>query len=116
ELGLGLGVILLVAPLLTGLLELKRIGQARPLIYPVGPKVRQAVTELVAEQPGVQAIMMGRSAIDPEWGIGIYLSCERPLPVEFKTELTKAVEVARGEVTPVRIFALKAADVVGPRP
>ncbi len=88
-------------------LEIRRIGTARPLLYPVAPRVRYAVKEFVEPWSEVNLILMGRTSVEPETGIAILLSVSGQLPDEFEDELRQVVLEACGEASTVRLFLLR---------
>ncbi|MHC4787194.1 MAG: DUF389 domain-containing protein [Planctomycetota bacterium] len=100
---------LLIAPLVHHALEIRRMGSARPLLYPVAPRVRYAVKEFVEPWPEVNLILMGRTSVEPETGIAILLSVTGQLPLEFEEQLRQVVLESCGEASTVRLFLLRAA-------
>ncbi|MHC4080820.1 MAG: DUF389 domain-containing protein, partial [Planctomycetota bacterium] len=106
--------ILLVAPLLLQALEVRRIGTDRPLMYPVAPRVRQAVKAYVEPWPEADLILMGRTSVEPESGIAILLSVSAELPVEFEEQLRQVVQEIRGKDSVVHVFLLRAARQSAP--
>jgi uncharacterized hydrophobic protein (TIGR00271 family) len=105
-----LSLALLIAPLVLQMIEGRRIGQNRPLEYPLAPQVRHAVQQYIDKWPGVELIGQGRNSVEPEAGITIILMSERSLPPEFKDGLLRAIHKARGGESVVRIFPLLAAQ------
>jgi uncharacterized hydrophobic protein (TIGR00271 family) len=101
--------VLLSAPLLLRVLEKQRAGQARPLLYPVGPQVRVAANDYVGVWPDVQLIAIGRQSVEPESGILVILSSGHPVTGEFEDGLKAALQKARGLEEPVQIFSLLSA-------
>jgi uncharacterized hydrophobic protein (TIGR00271 family) len=104
-----LALALLIAPLMIQMLEGRRVGQNRPLEYPLAPPVRQAVQQYIGNWPGVELIGQGRNSVEPEAGITIILMSEKSLPSEFEEGLIGAIYKARGDEPVVRIFPLLAA-------
>jgi len=106
--------VLLVAPLVLQALEVRRVGTDRPLMYPVAPRVRQAVREYVEPWPEADVILMGRTSVEPESGIAILLSVSAELPVEFEDQLRQVVQEIRGKEAVVRLFLLRSAREIAP--
>jgi len=104
---LSLFSVLLVAPLFVSMLRSYRVGQDRPLTYPVSPQVRRAVGEYIEQWPSVELIMLGRSSVEPRTDISIILSSREQLPGEFGDGLKKAVLRVRKDFPAVRIFVLR---------
>ena len=104
--GLGATVLVLSIPLIMNVLAVHRIGQPRPLSYPVGPNVRDAVDQYLLDWPQAELIALARNSIEPKAGIAVLLSTEDGLPGRFETELREIIQEAhRGEPI-VRVFAL----------
>ena len=104
-----LSTVLLAAPLMLQMLEQRRTGQMRPLNYPAAPRVREAVKEFVDERPGIEVISISRISVEPEAGIIVVVASEDALPAGFQTEIEGVVQEARGDASPVRLFALHSA-------
>jgi uncharacterized hydrophobic protein (TIGR00271 family) len=105
--GMGVTVLVLSVPLIMNMLAVRSIGQARPLSYPVGPSVRDAVDQYLLDWPEVELIALARSSIEPAAGITVLLSTEGALQDRFETELQDVIQSAhRGEPV-VRVFALE---------
>jgi uncharacterized hydrophobic protein (TIGR00271 family) len=100
--------VLLIAPPVYHALEIRRMGLARPLLYPVAPRVRFAVKEFVEPWPEVNLILMGRTSVEPETGIAILLSVSGKLPDGFEEDFRQVVLEACGEASTVRLFRLRA--------
>lgn len=109
-----LSLALLIAPLVLHMIEGRRVGQNRPLEYPVSPQVRQAVNQYINDWPDVEIITQGRISVEPEAGITIILMSGKSLPPVFEEGLTKAVQKARGGEPVVRIFPVLAARQLAP--
>lgn len=109
-LSLALVAILLAAPLFIQMIEKRRVGLAKPLNYPVAPKVRAATNEYLSNWPAVHLMFMGRSSVEPEAGITILLSSGHKTTYEFEEELRKVVKEAHGRDPVVRVFALYSAQ------
>jgi uncharacterized hydrophobic protein (TIGR00271 family) len=104
-----LSLVLLTAPLLLQMLETRRTGQMRPLNYPAAPHVREAVRDFVEDRPGVTLISVSRISVEPEAGIIIVVASEGELTRAFEKEIEAVVQRARGDESPVRLFALRSA-------
>lgn len=89
-------VMLLAAPLLLQGMEKSRIGQNRPYSYPVSVPVREAVQNVVAQQPTMETIFIARSGIEPGAYITIVLSTADPAPEGFRRELRNVVRQKLG--------------------
>jgi len=104
--GLGLTVLVLVAPLTLNVQAVQRIGQARPLSYPVGADVREAVELYLRDWPQVELIAIARNGVEPAAGITALLATDDGLPRGFEEQLRDVIQEAhRGEPL-VRVFAL----------
>jgi uncharacterized hydrophobic protein (TIGR00271 family) len=104
-----LSVALLSAPLLIQMIEGRRIGQNRPLDYPVAPRVRKAVKEYISSWPEVETITQSRNSVEPEAGITIILLSEKNISPDFEEGLIRAVQKARGDEAIVRIIPVLSA-------
>jgi len=104
-----LSLVLLTAPLLIHMIEGRRVGQNRPLEYPLAPQVRQAVQQYISYWPEVELIGQGRNSVEPEAGITIILMSGKSLPPEFEEGLIRVVNKARGDEPVVRIFPILSA-------
>ena len=91
-------VMLLAAPLLLQGMEKSRIGQNRPYSYPVSVPVREAVQNIVAQQPTMETLFIARSGIEPGAYITIVLSTADPTPEGFRRELRNVVRQKLGLV------------------
>lgn len=89
-------VMLLAAPLLLQGMEKSRIGQNRPYSYPVSVPVREAVQNVVAQQPTMETLFIARSGIEPGAFITIVLSTADPTPEGFRRELRNVVRQKLG--------------------
>ncbi len=103
---LGLAVLLLAAPLTLNVQDVRREGQARPLSYPVGPGVRDAVYEFLADWPAVELIALARNGVEPEAGITVLLSTQDGLPRGFAEQLRDIIQETHLGDPVVRVFAL----------
>ena len=104
-----MGAVLLSAPLFLNVLEQKKKGQDRPLTYPVSVEVREAVYRYLEAHPGIEVILMARSSVEPERGIGILLESEVEVPGSMIDEIQALVQEARGERVPVLVHVLRSA-------
>ena len=101
--------ILLSAPLLMNVLEKRRVGQAKPLAYPVSPRVRAAVNEYLEESPDLELIRMARSSVEPEAGVTILVLSRSEVPPEIEAGLVRVVREARGDQVTVTVFPVLSA-------
>jgi len=99
--------VLLSAPLFLNILEGRREGRARPLLYPTAPHVRSAVQEYVDRWPGIRLVMIGRSAV--EGGLGVIVASDASVPRHFDSELREVIREVRGDDPRIGIFALRSA-------
>ena len=104
--GLGLTVLLLAAPLTLNVQAVQRVGQARPLSYPVGADVRDGVEAYLTDWPQVELIAIARNGVEPEAGITAILATEDGLPRGFEEQLRDVIQEAHRGQPVVRIFAL----------
>jgi hypothetical protein len=101
--------VLLTAPLFLNVLEHRREGQARPLLYPVSPRVRNAIWDYVDEWPGVETILIGRPSVEAKVAIGVVLVSDHEISDEFDAGLRATIREARGDDPVVRIFVMRSA-------
>ena len=101
-------------PLAERLLEKNRMGQTRPLINPVSESVRLGVHHAVQNMPGVEVVMMGRSAMHPAAGVHIMLASDDDVGADVELAVVAAVQDVLGPDVPVRVVVLKSADVMTP--
>ena len=111
---LSLFAILLSAPLFLRMAEGQRAGDRRPLSYSVSTKVVRAVEEYVARMPETTLIDVSRDSVEPRAKITVLLDSSDWLTTEFFDGLERAIQKARQDVVPVRIFALRSAHGPGP--
>jgi len=104
---LGMAALILLTPLLLNLEKKKRLGQSRPLTYPVSAQLQEAVEAYVEPMPNLSLITIARSGVDPSSSIGVLLATPDVLPAGVKTEITRLVHEARGKRATVRIFVLQ---------
>jgi len=104
-----LGIVVMALPLGQRLFSKIRFGQDRPLAYPTSREVREAIGGRVLQEPGVEIVMMGRSAIEPEAGLQIYLVSDHVLPVRMQEELRAIAQGILGKKVPVRILVFRSA-------
>lgn len=98
---------LLAAPLMISLIAKRREGERRPVAYPVSTQVRRAVEEFLADWPGVELMLLGRSSTEPNTEITILVSTEDYLPESFRTELVGRVHRTRGDHATVNVLPLR---------
>jgi uncharacterized hydrophobic protein (TIGR00271 family) len=103
------GAILLSAPLLMNVLEKRRVGQARPLNYPVAPHVREAVQTYLAEWPEFEVVTMGRTSVEPGAGTNIVVLSSGELPPEVEAGLVRTVQGARKDQSAVSVYPVLSA-------
>ena len=111
-----LSLSLLIAPLLIQMLEERKIGQRRPLQYPVASRVREAVKQYISYWPEVDLITQSRNSVEPEAGITIILLSGKELPAEFEEGLKGVVQKVRGDEPVVNIFPILSARQRSPEP
>ena len=109
---LGAIFLLLAAPLVYNAAAGQRRGQDRPLTYPVGVPVRDAVETFMQDWPDVEVIAIGRNGVEPEAGITILVSTLEGLPVSFSLTLEATIRLAHRGDPEVRVFAIY--DAVDP--
>jgi len=103
------GGILLSAPLLMKVLEKRRVGQSRPLSYPVAGRVRAAVYEYLAEWPKLEVIRMSRSSVEPHAAAHIVILSPGELPPGVEAGLIRTVQEVRGDEAPVSVYPVMSA-------
>jgi hypothetical protein len=116
SISLVLAAVLLSAPLFLNVLEGRREGQARPLLYPAAPRVRDAVQSYVDRWPGIELVMLGRPSVEVDFGLGVILASDDTIPPKFDAELREVISEARGDDPGTRIFALRSAYPVREEP
>lgn len=89
-------VMMLSAPLMLQGMEKSRAGQNRPYNYPASVPVRQAVQELVTEQPGMDVLFIARNGVEAGAFITVALAAKDPVPTNFRDEVRQAVRTAMG--------------------
>jgi uncharacterized hydrophobic protein (TIGR00271 family) len=104
-----MAALILLLPLLLNVEKKKRLGQSRPLTYPVSAHLQEAVEAYVELVPDMQLITIARAGVDPASDIGILLATPGALPAGVRDDLTRLVREVRGEQPAVRIFALQEA-------
>jgi uncharacterized hydrophobic protein (TIGR00271 family) len=104
--GLGLTVLVLIAPLTLNVQAVQRVGQARPFTYPVGTDVRDAVDVFLRDWPEVEMIALARNGVQPTAPITAILSTEDGLPRGFEIQLRDVIQGAHRGMPVVRVFAL----------
>lgn len=103
-------VIMLSAPLFLNILDERREGQARPLLYPASPAVRDAVWNYVDQWPGIETIMIGRPGVErQDVEVGVVLASYDTIPEEFDAGLRKVIRDARGDDPDIYIYVLRSA-------
>jgi len=104
-----LGIVIMTLPLGQRLFSKVRFGQDRPLAYPTSREVRDAIIQRVRQEPGVQVVMMGRSGLDPDMGLHIFLVSDHVLSVGMQEELRAIAQKRLGKDAPVRILVFQSA-------
>jgi uncharacterized hydrophobic protein (TIGR00271 family) len=105
--------ILLSAPLVMNVIEKRRAGQSRPLMYPVAPHVREAVQDYLALWPDFQVVSMSRSSVEPDAGTTVVVLCRRQLEPILEAGLIQVVQGSRGDAAPVSVFPVRSARADG---
>jgi uncharacterized hydrophobic protein (TIGR00271 family) len=106
---LSLFTVLLIAPLFLTMLEERRAGARRSLVYAVAPRVTDAVRDYLEGIPEAELIVVSRNSPEPSSEITVLVSCDSVLPDSFAQELEEIVVHARGEEVSVRVFTLLSA-------
>ena len=104
---LAMAALILLTPLLLNLEKKKRLGQSRPLTYPVSAQLQEAVEAYVEPIPNLSLITIARNGVDPSSSIGVMLATPDVLPAGVKSEITRLVHEVRGKGAPVRVFVLQ---------
>ena len=102
-----MAALILLLPLLLNVEKKKRLGQSRPLTYPVSAHLQEAVEAYAESVPDLHLITIARDGVDPASDIGILLATPGALPAGVKDNLTRLVREVRGGKPTVRIFALQ---------
>jgi uncharacterized hydrophobic protein (TIGR00271 family) len=108
---LSLFAVLLVAPLFLAMLEERRAGARRSLVYAVAPRVTDAVRAYLDGVPQAELIVVSRGSPEPSAEITVLVSSDSVQPDSFVHELKRTVVRARGEDVPVRVFTLLSARI-----
>ena len=91
------------------MLERRRVGEARPLTYPVAIDTRRAIREYLDRFEDIQLVMAARNSVEPEAGVMILAAVSEPtLPPGFEQGLVEVVQESRGDAVAVQVFALHA--------
>jgi hypothetical protein len=106
--GLMLATLLLVMPLMAGVTDREREGQARPLTYPAAQKTREAVREYMEDWPQHRLVALARGSVEPHGLITVILESAAPATAEFDRDLKEVIRTARGVDVPIEVFSLKA--------
>ena len=108
-------VMILAAPLLMNVLEKSRVGQVKPVKYPVSAVVRNAVRLYISQHPALKVLIIGRDSVEPDTGILLVMSAAGPLGPGVHDELVQLIRTARGdEDVNVEVFTLLEAPTVEP--
>jgi len=99
--------VVLILPLTLNVVEQKRLGQSRPLTYPVAAHVQEAVTEYLDSIPDVTLVRMARVSVEPASAVNILLATPSTLPAGTRDELIRIVHQVRGGDPSVRVIALR---------
>jgi len=104
-----LGVVVMAIPLGQRLFSKIRFGQDRPLAYPTSREVREAIRARILQEPGIEIVLMGRSGVEPETGLQIYLASDHLLSAGLQAELRTIAQEVLGKNVPVRILVFQSA-------
>jgi uncharacterized hydrophobic protein (TIGR00271 family) len=112
-------MVVLAAPLLLQGIEKSRAGQNRPYNYPVSVPVRDAVQQLVSQQPGMDVVFIARNGVEPAAHITVVLTATKPVPKGFRQDVRAVVrrylgsDLLRGVVSQenavVRVYIIQEA-------
>ena len=106
---------ILSAPLLINVLEKSRVGQVRPVKYPVSAVVRKAVRAYLSQHPALNVLIIGRDSVEPETGILLVLTTPEPIMPGVNDELVQIIRTARGDKkVKVEVVTLLEASTAGP--
>jgi uncharacterized hydrophobic protein (TIGR00271 family) len=109
------GIITMSIPLGGRLFSKIRFGQDRPLAYPTSREVREAIIQRVRQEPGVQIVLMGRSGVDPDLGLHIFLVSDHLLSVRVQEDLRTIAQGILGKKVPVRVLVFRSAAEEPPK-
>ncbi len=117
-LGLGLLAALLVAPLWLATTQRARVGQIRPLAYPLAEQVSKALIERVDEEkrrdPRIAIMTAGRMGLaEGDLEVVILILVSKPAPQALLDDLDAIVRREMREDAETRIQVLQAAPVEG---
>ena len=98
---------MMTLPLGQRFLSQGREGQARPLLFPSSRAVREAVHDYLDQQPELRLVMMGRSGVKPELGVGVILTSESPISTKVRDDLTEVIAEALNQEVPVFVWGLQ---------
>lgn len=103
----GLLLTLLLLPLLGNFIEGKRLGQNKPLVYPVSAELQENVEDYLRSVPGVSLLTIARAGVEPRSSVSILLTSSGGVPKDIKGELIRLVMEAHGGDPDVRIVVLR---------
>jgi uncharacterized hydrophobic protein (TIGR00271 family) len=104
-----MAALILLMPLLLNVEKKKRLGQSRPLTYPVAAHLQEAMEAYVESVPDLHLITIARVGVEPDSDVGILLATSGTLPAGVKDNLVRLVREVRGEKPTVRVVALQEA-------
>ena len=102
-----LSSVVLLLPLLLNVEKQKRLGQTRPLTYPVAAHVQEAVDEYITSTPGLRLITIARVGVEPTSNVSILLAATGTPPEGIKKDLGRLVRDVRGGKPNVRVIILR---------
>lgn len=103
-----LATLLLVMPLMAGVTDREREGEARPLTFPVAQKTRDAVRGYLEDWPQHRLVALARGSVEPHGLITVIIESAAPATAEFDRDLKHVIRTARGAEVPVEVFSLRA--------
>jgi uncharacterized hydrophobic protein (TIGR00271 family) len=89
-------VVGLAALLMVQSMDKTKVGQNRPLSYPVSVPVREAVASYAAQEPGMEVVVIARDGVEPGAFITIVLAAANPVPEGFRRGLRDVVRQELG--------------------
>ena len=97
----------LMLPLVSNLVKQKRLGQSRPLTYPVAAHVQEAVASYLESVPALTLLTIARNSVEPSSSVSILLTTSGKVPEGIKDDLARIVHEVRGDDPSVRVVILR---------
>lgn len=103
--------VILIAPLGFSFSKQFREGQTRPYMLPVSRMVYEVIVSRVHQEQGVTFVSASRFGMASDIDVAILLSAEKPVSVDFISDLKKVVKGAMGKRVRVEVYVFKGLGV-----